>query len=114
MNVNDDHYFSHRVKIVYVESQLIINKKIHNLMNQYRVNDFYIIFIFVDWQHKLHHCCNNSFKTEDAHLYLCKTLKQNMNNFADYYNLFYQKKEYSLMKYFSLIDCLKRNVNYFT
>ncbi len=37
-----------------------------------------------------------------------------MNNFVNYYNLFYQKKEHSLMKDFSLIDCLKRNVNYFT
>ncbi len=37
-----------------------------------------------------------------------------MNSFVNYYNLFYQKKEYSLMKDFSLIDCLKHNVNYFT
>ncbi len=37
-----------------------------------------------------------------------------MNNFVNYYNLFYQKKECSLMKDFSLTDCLKRNVNYFT
>ncbi len=37
-----------------------------------------------------------------------------MNSFVDYYNLFYQKKECSLMKDFLLIDCLKRNVNYFT
>ncbi len=37
-----------------------------------------------------------------------------MNSFVNYYNLFYQKKEHSLMKDFSLIDCLKRNVNYFT
>ncbi len=114
MNMNDDHYFFHRVKIVYVESRLIIDKKIHNLMNQYWVNDLCIIFIFADWWHKLHHCCNNSFKTEDAHLYLRETLKQDMNNFVDYYNLFYQKKECSLMKDFLLIDCLKRNVNYFT
>ncbi len=35
MNVNDDRYFSHRVKIIYVESRLIIDKKTHNLMNQY-------------------------------------------------------------------------------
>ncbi len=35
MNVNNDHYFSHRVKIIYVESRLIIDKKTHNLMNQY-------------------------------------------------------------------------------
>jgi len=114
MNMNDDRYFSHRVKIIYVESWFIIDKKIHNLMSQYRVNDFCIIFIFADWQHKLYHCCNNSFKAEDVHLYLRETLKQDMNSFADYYNLFYQKKERSLMKDFSLIDCLKHNVNYFT
>ncbi len=114
MNVNNDRYFSHRAKIVYVESWLIINKKIHNLMSQYWVNNLCIIFIFADWWHKLHHCCNNSFKTEDAHLYLRETLKQDMNSFVNYYNLFYQKKECSLMKDFLLIDCLKRNVNYFT
>ncbi len=113
MNMNNDHYFFHHVKIIYVESWLIIDKKTHNLMSQYRVNDLCIIFTFADWQHKLCHCCDNSFKTKDAHLYLSKTLKQDMNSFADYYNLFYQKKEYSLMKDFSLIDCLKRNVNYF-
>ncbi len=83
-------------------------------MSQYWINDLYIIFIFANWWHKLHHCCNNFFETEDAHLYLHEILKQDMNNFVDYYNLFYQKKEYSLMKDFSLIDCLKRNVNYFT
>ncbi len=114
MNVNDDHYFSHRVKILYVESRLIIDKKIHNLMSQYWVNDLCIIFIFADWWHKLHHCCDNSFKTKDAHLYLREILKQDTNSFADYYNLFFQKKEYFLMKDFSLIDCLKCNVNYFT
>ncbi len=75
MNVNDDCYFSHRVKIIYIKSRLIINKKIHNLMSQYQVNDLCIIFIFADWQHKLHHYCNNSFKTEDVHLYLRETLK---------------------------------------
>jgi len=35
MNVNNDCYFSHCVKIAYAESQLIIGKKAHNLMNQY-------------------------------------------------------------------------------
>ncbi len=75
MNMNDDHYLSHRVKIIYVESWLIIDKKTLNLMNQYQVNDFCIIFIFANWQHKLHHYCNNSFKTENAHLYLRETLK---------------------------------------
>ncbi len=48
MNVNNDCYFSHRVKIIYVESQFIIDKKIHNLMNQYWVNDLCIIFIFAN------------------------------------------------------------------
>ncbi len=48
MNMNDDHYFFHRVKIIYVESQLIIDKKIYNLMNQYWVNDLCIIFIFTN------------------------------------------------------------------
>ncbi len=48
MNVNDDHYFSHWVKIIYVESRLIIDKKTHNLMSQYWVNDLCIIFIFAD------------------------------------------------------------------
>ncbi len=103
MNINDDRYLFHQVKIVYVESWFIIDKKIHNLMSQYRVNDLCIIFIFADWWHKLHHCCDNSFETEDAHLYLRETLKQDMNSFVDYYNLFYQKKEHSLMKDFSLI-----------
>ncbi len=114
MNMNDDHYFSHQVKIIYVESWLIINKKVYNLMNQYWVNNLCIIFIFADWWHKLCHYCENSFKTEDARLYFHETLKQDMNNFVNYYNLFYQKKKCSLMKDFSLIDCLKRNVNYFT
>ncbi len=48
MNMNDDHYFFHRVKIIYVESWFIINKKIHNLISQYQVNDLCIIFIFAD------------------------------------------------------------------
>ncbi len=83
-------------------------------MSQYWVNDLCIIFIFANWWHKLHYYCNNSFKTEDVHLYFRETLKQDMNSFADYYNLFYQKKECFLIKDFSLIDCLKCNVNYFT
>ncbi len=33
MNMNNDHYFFHWVKIIYVESWFIINKKIYNLMN---------------------------------------------------------------------------------
>ncbi len=48
MNMNDDYYFFYRVKIIYVESRLIIDKKTHNLMSQYWINDLYIIFIFAD------------------------------------------------------------------
>jgi len=114
INVNDDHYLFYWVKIIYVESWFIISKKTHNLMNQYWVNDFCIIFIFINWQHKLHHCCNNSFKLKDAQLYFCKTLKQDTDSFVNYYNLFYQKKEHFLMKNFLLIDCMKRNVSYIT
>ncbi len=75
INVNDDHYFFHQVKIIYVESRFIIDKKTHNLMSQYWVNDLCIIFIFADWWYKLHHCCDNSFEAEDAYLYLRETLK---------------------------------------
>ncbi len=75
MKMNDDHYFFHWVKIIYVESWFIINKKTYNLMSQYWINDLCIIFIFANWWHKLHHYCNNSFKTKDAHLYLRETLK---------------------------------------
>ncbi len=49
MNMNDDCYFSHRVKIIYVKLWFIIDKKTHNLMSQYWVNDLCIIFIFADW-----------------------------------------------------------------
>ncbi len=48
INMNDDHYFFHWVKIIYVKSRLIIDKKTHNLMSQYWVNDLCIIFIFAD------------------------------------------------------------------
>ncbi len=33
MNVNNDRYFFHRVKIVYAESWFIIDRKTHNLIN---------------------------------------------------------------------------------
>ena len=82
MNINDDNYFFHQAKIIYVELRLIIDKKIYNLMNQYQVNDLCIIFIFANWWHKLRHCYDNSFKTKNAHLYFHETLKQDMNSFV--------------------------------
>ena len=48
ININNDHYFFHWAKIIYIESRLIINKKTHNLMSQYQINDLCIIFIFAD------------------------------------------------------------------
>ncbi len=113
-SLNGDRYPSHRAKIAYAESRLTIGKKAHNLMGQYRVNGLCTISTFADWRHKLRHCCGNPFESEDARLYLRETLKQGTDSFADYYNLFYQKKERSLMEDSSLIDCLKRNVNYST
>ncbi len=79
-----------------------------------------------DWYQIESECWNWVFKSSQkidiktrlddqfTHLYLREILKQDMNSFVDYYNLFYQKKECSLMKDFSLINCLKHNVNYFT
>ena len=46
MNINYDRYFIDRVKIVYAKSRLIIEKKVHNLMNQYRVNELCVLKSF--------------------------------------------------------------------
>ena len=83
-------------------------------MSQYRINEFCVFTSFDEWRRNLRHCCENSFEVEDARTYLRETLKQDSLSFAEYYNLFYQKKKRSLMKNASLIDCMKRNVNYFT
>ena len=114
MNVNHDRYFIDRVKIVYAKSRLIIKKKAHNLMNQYRVNKLCVLTNFDEWRRNLRHCCENFFEVEDARTYLREILKQDSLSFAEYYNLFYQKKKRSLTKNASLINCIKRNVNYFT
>ena len=114
MNINHDRYFIDRVKIVYAKSSLIMKKKAHNLMNQYRVNELCVLTSFDEWRRNLRPCYENSFEVEDARTYLRETLKQDSLSFAEYYNLFYQKKKRSLMKNASLIDCMKRNVNYFT
>lgn len=114
MDVNHDRYPTARAKIAYAESRLTIGKKAHNLMEQYRVNGLCIIASFPEWRSKLRHCCGNPFEAEDARIYLRETLKQGSGSFDEYYNLFYQKKERSQMENASLVDCMKRNVNYST
>ena len=83
-------------------------------MGQYRINDLYILISFDEWRRNLRHYYGNSFEAKDARLYFRETLKQDSMSFVEYYNLFYQKKERSKMKNASLINCMKRNVNYFT
>ena len=114
MNVNHDRYFIDRIKIVYAKSRLIIRKKAHYLMSQYRVNWLCVLTSFDEWRRNLRHYCENFFEVEDARTYLRETLKQDSLSFTEYYNFFYQKKKRSLMKNASLIDYIKRNVNYFT
>ena len=81
MNANHDRYFINRVKIVYVESRLIIEKKAHNLMSQYRMNDLCTLINFVDWRQKFRHACDNFFEVENARRYFQNELKQNIMSF---------------------------------
>ena len=114
MHVNHDRYPSDAHKIAYAESRLTIGKKAHNLMNRYRSEGLCILSSFADWRAKLRDCCGNRFEEEDARIYLRDTLKQGSMSFEEYYNLFAQKKEKSRMEDASLIDAMKRNVNYAT
>ena len=112
--MNHDQYLTDCEKIAYAESQLIIEKKAHNLMSQYQVKGLCTLLSFEEYLQELRRLCGNPFKAEDAHTYLCDTHKQDSMSFAKYYHLFSQKKEHSWMNNASLIDCLKRNVNYIT
>ncbi|KAI4085795.1 MAG: hypothetical protein L6R37_008469, partial [Teloschistes peruensis] len=114
MHVNHDRYPTDREKIAYAESRLTIGKKAHNLMGQYRRDGLCYLTSFVDWRQKLRHLCGNPFEAEDARTYTRDTHKQGSTSFAEYYHLFCQKKERSRMDDASLVDCLKRNVNYAT
>ena len=114
LNMNHDWYLTDREKIAYAESQLIIGKKAHNLMGQYWVKGLCTLLSFKEYLQELHRLCGNPFEAEDAHTYLCNTHKQGSMSFAEYYHLFSQKKEHSWIDNASLIDCLKRNVNYIT
>jgi hypothetical protein len=48
MHINNDRYSFEQFKIAYEKNQLTIEKKAHNLMNFYRVDDICILISFVD------------------------------------------------------------------
>lgn len=48
IHINHDRYPSNAYKIVYAKSRLTIGKKTHNLMNQYKSEELYILLIFAD------------------------------------------------------------------
>jgi hypothetical protein len=107
MHINRDRYFFDEFKIAYAKNRLIIEKNTHNLMNSYRVDDFWILIFFVDWRFALRRVCDNSYEQKNARKYLRETLKQRSINFEKYYNLFFQKKNRFKMKNAFLIDVMK-------
>ena len=114
MHANHDRYFIDVFKIVYVESRLVIEKKTHNLMNQYRTNDICTFIDVKKYFKNFRYCCENLHEQKDVVIYLYDTLKQDDKIFVEYFHLFCQKKNQSKMNLESLIVCLKRNVNYQT
>jgi hypothetical protein len=48
MHINHDRYSFDEFKIAYAKNRLIIEKKTHNLMNSYRVDDLCTLIFFVD------------------------------------------------------------------
>jgi hypothetical protein len=48
MHINYNRYFFDEFKIAYAKNRLIIEKKTHNLMNFYRIDDLCILIFFVD------------------------------------------------------------------
>ena len=95
LHINHDRYLTNHKKITYAESWLTIEKKAHNLINQYWVNDLCTLINFKGYLQELYCLYKNPFKAENAYIYLCNTYKQNFMSFADYYYLFSQKKECS-------------------
>ncbi len=114
MHMNHDRYIIDEVKIIYVESHLIIEKKTYILMMSYQTNDICNLAIFDEYLWILHHYCDNSFEAEDACTYLREILKQDSMSFVEYYLLFCQKKDCFALEDASLIDCMKHNISYIT
>ena len=83
-------------------------------MGQYWVKGLCTLLSFEEYLQELRHLCDYLFKAEDACIYLHNTHKQDSISFAEYYHLFSQKKECFWINNASLVDCLKRNVNYVT
>ncbi|KAI4103836.1 MAG: hypothetical protein L6R37_003640, partial [Teloschistes peruensis] len=112
MTANDDCFPKENNKIAYAESRLAFGKKANSLMRQYRSDGICTLATLADWRQKLRALCGNPFEEEDARTYLRDELKQGTMPFHEYYHKFCQKKERSRMEGPSLLDCLKRNVNY--
>ena len=85
MNENHDRYFIDAFKIIYIESRLIIEKKVFILMILYRKNNVCILSIFSKYFRILCYVCENLFEVENARTYFRDIFKQNFNSFIEYY-----------------------------
>ena len=88
MHANHDRYSIDIVKIVYVESRLIIEKKTHNLMNQYRTNDICILMNVKKYHRKFQYYCKNSHEQKNVVIYFYDTFKQSDKIFIEYFYFF--------------------------
>ena len=98
MNENHDRYFIDSFKIIYVESRLIIEKRVFILIMSYRKNDVCILSIFSKYFRILRYVCENLFEVENARTYFRDTFKQDFDNFIEYYQFFFQKKSFQYEK----------------
>ena len=112
MHINHDRYFIDVLKIFYVEFRLIIEKRVHTLMNLYRIDDICIIFVFITYLRTLRDVCENLFEVENARVYFRNTFKQNKMIFFEYHFIFVIKKERVNINDDALIECLKNGVNF--
>ena len=112
MHINYDRYFIDVLKIFYVESRLIIKKRIHILMNFYRIDDICIIFVFNTYFRTLRDVCENLFEVENARVYLRNTFKQNKMIFFKYHFIFVIKKKRVNINDDAFIEYLKNGVNF--
>ena len=112
MHINHDWYLIQSEKIAYAEFCLKIRNRTHNLMSYYYENDLYIFLILRIWWEELYNIYENYFEKENAWKYFYDILKQSFLIFNEYYNLFFRKKKHSHLKDSSLIDAMKKNINY--
>ncbi len=82
-------------------------------MNRYQKDEFGTISIFVEWKAKFCEYCRNWFEEENGCTYLQNTLKKGNISFQEYFKLYSQKKNKFQIKWISLIEVMKENVNYF-